>query len=172
MGCAVLALKTKIHHLQFVTGGVLAISTEDGRIVFFDADSPAPKTDDEPIPVFPVAGQISVDGTPSRIKEFTVLPLSDQEEGAPSTMLVAAGSSDGMVRVWSLKESELKSSDDSKPSRKVGTLLGEYATGNRITCLTGFIMAPTSMEDVAEEDEHNDDDDDGSSDDDSSTEDS
>jgi protein MAK11 len=139
------APKTKIHHVQFVTGSLLSISTEDGRIVFFDTDVPASKGDSESIPALSVMGQISIDGTPSRIKEYAVLPLSstDQDEDLPR-LLVAAGSSDGMVRIWSLKEHELSHSvDDSETVKQVGTLLGEYATGNRITCLVGFIMGPS-----------------------------
>jgi protein MAK11 len=152
--------KTKIHHLQFVTGSVLAISTEDGRIVFFDTDAPAAKEDAESIPAFAVIGQISVDGAASRIKEFTILPLSDQEDGTPPGILVAAGSSDGMVRIWSLKDSELSDSkavDDNTTAKQLGMLLGEYATGNRITCLVGFIMGSASTEEDAEQKGHDDD---------------
>jgi len=100
-----------------------------------------------------------------------MLPLSGQEEGSSPGMHVAAGSSDGMVRIWSLKESELsdsKSVDDNSTVKQLGTLLGEYATGNRITCLVGFIMGSASTEEDVEENGH---DDDGSNDD-SSDEDS
>ena len=152
--------KTKIHDLQFVTGSVLAISTEDGRIVFFDVGAPAVKEDTESIPAFSVLGQISGDGTASRIKEFTILPLAEQEDGISPVMLVAAGSSDGMVRIWSLKESELSDSkpvDDNSTVKQLGTLLGEYATGNRITCLVGFIMGSASTEEDIEENGRSDD---------------
>jgi protein MAK11 len=159
VGCAVPGPKTKIHDLQFVTGRLLAISTEDGRIIFFDADAPAVKEDAESIPAFSVIGQISGDGTASRIKEFTILPLAE-EEGISPVILVAAGSSDGMVRIWSLKESELSDSkpvDDNSTVKQLGTLLGEYATGNRITCLVGFIMGSASTEEDAEDNGHDDD---------------
>jgi protein MAK11 len=167
------APKTKIHHLQFVTESVLAISTEDGRIVFFDTDAPASQGDAESIPAFAVVGQMggAGDGGPSRIKEFAILPLSSDDQGASLGLLIAAGSSDGMVRVWSLKGGELSGSnpaDDSGAVKQVGTLLGEYATANRITCLVGFVMGPALTAIDAVENGHEDD----GSDDDVSMEDS
>jgi protein MAK11 len=136
------------------TANSLSLSTEDGRIVFFDTSTTTLKGDtSSSIPAFLVTGQIggSLVGVSSRIKEYSILPLlsTNQEEGTSSGLLIVAGGSDGIVRIWSLMENELldtKAVSDCRVAIQVGNLLGSYETGNRITCLTGFIMATTFME--------------------------
>jgi len=72
-------------------------------------------------------------------------------------MFVIAGSSDGIVRVWTLSQEELYSPDGPQQQNlsskapedgiplvndvlQAGKLLGQYETGNRITCLKAFVM--------------------------------
>ena len=79
-----------------------------------------------------------------------------------STFVIVTGSSDGTVRTWSLDIKDLK--DDAKieqgkgfTAKQVGTLLGTYTTGTRITCLKAFIMTGTpdteEEEEIAERDD-------------------
>ena len=71
-------------------------------------------------------------------------------------MIVVGVSSDGFLRLWSVASSDLEPSGG--PAKQVGRLLGAYDTGNRMTCVTAFVMLPPAEEvneDVteAEEDE-------------------
>jgi protein MAK11 len=103
------------------------------------------------------------EGIVGRIKDFAILPLKhDEEAESPSSRrLVITGSSDGAIRLWLLDLDDLTSSapapngiQTSAPAleesndnanqpkiRQVGTLVGSYETGNRITCLKAFVMS-------------------------------
>lgn len=151
------------------TKDVLAVSTEDGRILFYDTTDivePQPvEPDIKPeIPVVDATCQLggSAEGLTGRVKDFEILKLSGPEDYA-----IITGSSDGAVRLWTVRESELvddssisrdtngeasipASSDDGKANgnasklsatRQVGSLLGTYEAGNRITCLKAFVMS-------------------------------
>jgi len=152
------AVKTKVHQFGYVeTDGegeetVLAVSTEDGRVMFFstateDLEKPA---EGKTLPVAKLVGQLGGKeaGVTGRIKDFTVLPVVD-EEGKKTFFVVTAGS-DGRIRLWRLGATDL--SGMGKTPKQVGTLLGSYETQNRITCLEAFVMIPRPL--GAEESEY------------------
>ncbi|KAK4975678.1 hypothetical protein LTR28_008899 [Elasticomyces elasticus] len=169
---------TKLHRLHYLppsTAGsartLLALSTEDGRILFYATEpSPSPQT----TPLAQLGG-----GGGSRIKDFEV--LHDAAAPQASSTLVVAGCSDGAVRVWRLGGRELserwlaevgggrmdaevvdaegvdaegvdvrdvKTGDvktrgthaEKAGAPQIGTLLSTHETGERITCLTAFVM--------------------------------
>jgi protein MAK11 len=157
--------KTKIHQLAYVKVAgereVLALSTEDGRICFFstraeDLIAPPPifegsgKETGATLPAAKLIAQLGGKeaGLEGRIKDFKVLTTSESKES-----VVVTASSDGAVRLFRISPSEdFLSSGESKKVRQIGTLLGTYETGNRITCLEAFVMLP-KIEGVGEEDE-------------------
>jgi protein MAK11 len=157
--------RTKIHQMHYLpeAGGanILAISTEDGRIMFYDTASTAPapsetETSKPASPVRPCALLAQLGGPAAgisgRVKDFEIIPL---HAGA---YLTITASSDGSVRLWTLTSADLAPSkqDSEKPqtgfvAKQVGRLLGTYSTGTRITCLKAFIM--TGEPDKAVDDE-------------------
>ncbi len=142
-------VKTKVHQFGYVaTDGedgeetVLAVSTEDGRVMFFSTateDLAAP-AEGKTLPVATLIGQLGGKeaGVSGRIKDFTVLPVVD-EEGKRTFFVVTAGS-DGRIRLWRVGATELGGTG--KTPRQVGALLGTYETQNRITCMAAFVMIP------------------------------
>jgi len=168
--------RAKVQQCRYVDGldGVVAVSTDDGRICFFstaDLDGTdvvdEEKSKAESIPQCRFLAQLGGQeaGIIGRVKDFTILqiPSDEEDEEASSKCLVVTGYSDGAIRVWFLNLQELNSSqpstngteahsaasDSEKPiingnkdkTKLVGRLLGTYQTGNRITCLTAFIMS-------------------------------
>jgi protein MAK11 len=155
---------SKVHQMSYVPGvdgNVLAISTEDGRILFFNtevhgADAGDGDDNEEPskrkkteIPEAQLLAQMGgrAMGISSRIKDFTILSgKSDGEdipEGAARSLIFVTGSSDGTIRLWSLSTGELDVAREGATKEKtpqVGHLLAQYETGNRITCLKAFVM--------------------------------
>lgn len=163
---------TKVHEIKYVSLGkeqgkeeeeeksVLAVATEDGRILFFDTaedsliEPPAPKEDataeqskkhhvEAKTPNAKLVAQLGgkTAGVTGRIKDFVVLPVEDEETGKRS-WFIASASSDGRVRMWRLESDDLHVPKNEKAGRQVGELLGTYATDNRITCLGAFVMIP------------------------------
>lgn len=151
------------------TKDILAISTEDGRVLFYDTTEIVEIQHTESnikaeIPVVEAICQLggSAEGLTGRVKDFEILKLPGPEDYA-----IITGSSDGAVRLWTVRESELvddssmsknlngeasipASTDDGKANgnvsklpatRQVGSLLGTYEAGNRITCLKAFVMS-------------------------------
>lgn len=151
----------------------LAASTEDGRVVFFSTgeegqavDGEAPS--DAAIPNARILGELGGNGVglSGRVKDFVLLPLrvDPSETEAEDTLLVVTGSSDGSIRLWHVKPSELmqaegsiaNGSTDATPdlsstrnkaaghrkahAAQIGRLLGASETGLRITCLVAFVM--------------------------------
>lgn len=117
-------------------------------------------------------------GISGRIKDFEILPLSlflnpgasnaDACNGttAPHQLLVT-GSSDGAIRLWSLYSQDLDRSPDAPAShrsekgngatpaiKQVGSLIGTFETGNRITCLRAFTMSGKADDRGSEVKEH------------------
>lgn len=160
---------TKVHQMAYVPGSeenIMAISTEDGRILFYDtkgseAESTTTNGDNatkgKPIPEASLVAQLggrSVDLT-TRIKDFQIMAVGEQEssteiEGAFS-YVISTASSDGTIRFWSLLPEELQVAEKLKAKEKetagatesilqVGQILAKYETGNRITCLKAFVM--------------------------------
>jgi protein MAK11 len=161
--CKILAPgKTKIHQLRYITipgeedSTVLALSTEDGRVLFYSTAPedlvPALEVEgtDPGLPSAKLVAQLGGrdTGVTSRIKDFTVLPLEDKE------FVVVTGNSDGGVRMWTLTSEEITVHE--KEVKQVGKLVGTYETNNRITCLEAFVMIPLpdgAVDDDVDEDE-------------------
>ncbi|KAK0670641.1 WD40-repeat-containing domain protein [Cercophora samala] len=154
-------IKTKVHEIKYVRlgdreedGALLAVSTEDGRVLFFDTaeESCQPAPEGKTLATARLVGRLGGKeaGVTGRVKDFVVLPVED-EKGARSWFVATAGS-DGQIRVWRLTGDELKVDGEQKESKQVGKLLGTYGTQNRITCLEGFVMIPKP--DGAEESEY------------------
>lgn len=137
----------------------------------------AEKGNNEAKPSIPNAqpiGQIggSLDDFKGRIKDFEILNLP-AVGNATDSLLIVAGSSDGMIRLWMLEPAQFMFANanlDESHTRdlnelpkvnseanalkvpslpQVGRLLGTYETGNRITCLKAFVMfEPNDLKDV------------------------
>ncbi|KAI5459840.1 WD40-repeat-containing domain protein [Mariannaea sp. PMI_226] len=172
-------IRTKIHQFFYVSVdsesdlSVLAVATEDGRILFFstkDEDlSKVEQPDDKdkktstPLPLAKLIGQVGgkAGGVQSRIKDFVVV----QGAEGSSNLYVAGGSSDGRIYLWRVLGSELAQgqSKEGNAEAQMGKLLGTYETQNRITCMTAFMMIPRpegaeDSEDEADEEEDDDED--------------
>ncbi|KAJ5368373.1 uncharacterized protein N7496_008133 [Penicillium cataractarum] len=165
--------RSKIHQMKYVSFGddeekkdVLAVSTEDGRVIFYsttvlqDAEEGDDSTIPHATPVAQVGGKQA--DLPGRIKDFEVLSLEGQATEIRNDFLLVTGNSDGVVRVWKVNGKSLvpakksKGSKESKDTtRQTGKLLTTYETGNRITCLAAFVMLPaedpSSLFDSADE---------------------
>ena len=166
--CCILPLsRTKIHQVRYFSPiqdenseNLILLSTDDGQILFFSTQYPVDMNKDptDVLPsIAPIAQLGEPKGTPSnRIKDFEILDAD--EEGKA---FIVTGSSDGAVCVWSLGIKDVtdlvqpapKDLDDGVKTvsshvadktiqpRQVGTLLGTYETGNRITCLKAFPLS-------------------------------
>ncbi|POR37897.1 Protein MAK11 [Tolypocladium paradoxum] len=167
--------RTKVHQFSYVTVdeeaglSLAAVSTEDGRIVFFstqadDVSKPEdvkgkPQTLDVAKLVGFVGGKPA--GVTGRIKDFVVV----RSEANAGTLYVMGASSEGRIRLWMLQAKELLAAAGAeKPSGKpLGKPVGTYETQNRITCLAAFLMIarPEGAEDSEDEvDESEDEDED------------
>ncbi|KAG6028082.1 hypothetical protein E4U40_001171 [Claviceps sp. LM458 group G5] len=180
--------RIKVHQFTYITidedagVSILAVATEDGRVVFFSTRTEhlAPpegsdKKESAKTDAIPIAKMVGFVGGPSdnitgRIKDILVLP-STANSGV--LYLVGAGS-EGSIRVWALLTKNLVaavSSGDSAAAlgseKPMGRLLGSCETQNRITCLAGYLMLPRpdgleeSEDEFGDEDEDENDDDDG-----------
>lgn len=168
---------TKIHQMRFlpathVTEGqsVLAVSTEDGRVIFYDIKKSATPSSSTKQAFASCQGIAQLGGVASgfigRIKDFEILSVPKSGVMSSSPLLFITGSSDGAVRTWRLESSEIESAtqgDGQQTQPQVGKLLGTHETGNRITCLTAFVMdgpaeGPDDQDEVvgAEDDEGSD----------------
>lgn len=156
--------KTKIHQMAYVQAGekedpqILAVSTEDGRVLFYSTASTnlvsaqAVVGKDPALPSAKLVAQLGGKdtGLTGRVKDFTVLSAG---EGFSKQLLIVTAGSDGALRVWKLSASEdLK--DHASVTKQVGRLLGTYETSNRITCLKAFVMLPKAdgVQDDSEDD--------------------
>jgi protein MAK11 len=143
--------KTKLHQLCYITTSeedetsVMAVSTEDGRILFYSTSpddlTKAAVTEGKDL-LLPSGTLVAYtggkeEGISGRIKDFTILRLDDEAQ----SLIIVGASSDGSIRLWKLSIAELKSTDRKKAGH-VGSSIGIYETGNRITCLTAFVMLP------------------------------
>jgi protein MAK11 len=137
---------TKLHQLAWLElldgenkKSVVAVSTEDGRIVFYDTDAEPKQNERDELPDAKVLMQLGgkAAGVSGRIKDFEVLPL----EGTDGQTLIVTASSDGDVRLWHIPSSDW-SGKAPDATRQVGTSIATYETGNRITCLRAFVMLP------------------------------
>lgn len=153
-----------------VSKEVLAVSTEDGRLLFYSTASAAKSAlkvsaIKSGIPECKALGQLggATEGLTGRIKDFDILKSPDSQ-----SLLIVAGSSDGAVRLWTVEEADLEENlsdhEDSSETevdgpansktmsakevatdvptvKQIGRLLGTYEAGNRITCLKAFVMS-------------------------------
>ncbi|KAI9739686.1 MAG: hypothetical protein M1834_006404 [Cirrosporium novae-zelandiae] len=128
--------RTKVHWMEYLSlptqgdedmTNVLAISTEDGRIIFYDTNSLIPTTSTSssnpdtatpsPIPACKELCSLggSESGTSTRVKTFKILsPPSSSTKGPSLTFIIIAGHSDGAIRVWKLNP--IPSSSPSNPT--------------------------------------------------------
>lgn len=141
---------TKLHDLQTVPGNprIAAISTEDGRVLFFSHDYTEQSTE-ELLPVIKPFAQIggpTSEAASTRIKTLTFVEVSNLDNGS---IICITGSSDGCTRLWLLTSDCLvpppapdsTTTDEVVTSAKqIGRLLATYQSGNRITCLGAFVM--------------------------------
>ncbi|GAB1217678.1 hypothetical protein ATERTT37_006919 [Aspergillus terreus] len=151
--------RSKLHQLRYVTldpsaedsDELLAVSTEDARVIFYSTKKVHKPEDEEdsPIPYAEAVAQIGgrACGVPGRVKDFEIMSLQDERKEFKNDFLVTTGSSEGVVRVWHLRGEELTGTKESKTqdekassTRQVGKLLGAYETAYRITCLKAFVM--------------------------------
>ncbi|EXJ59398.1 uncharacterized protein A1O5_12279 [Cladophialophora psammophila CBS 110553] len=168
---------TKLHQIHYQSipsdlgegapNTLLALSTEDGRILFYDTDKISPhsaceeSSNDQPgRPFIPDATLVATVGGNSagfttRIKDFEILFLPPNAHGQ-NDMAIIAASSDGTIRVILLLLSEVLAASKSKKPVQAGIVIGTYETGNRITCLKAFVMLPPDV--TEDEDELRDED--------------
>lgn len=133
---------TKVHQVSYFTVGndreFLAVSTENGRILFFQTRLTDPSQDSLPV-VHPFAHTGGPKhGIQGRIKDFSILDLKDYGFDG---RLIVVGCSDGNVKMISITHKEVL-----KPTSIdgfVGTASAtSYSTASRITCLAAFVMLP------------------------------
>jgi protein MAK11 len=158
--------RTKIHQMHYLPSeahpSMLLVSTEDGRVLLYDTNSTVSEEEEaktsqskDDVPSCRLVAQIGGPGAgiSSRVKDFEIVPISTADT---SIYLIVTGSSDGTVRTWSLNVKDLKSQEKTEPgkgftAKQIGTLLGTYTTGTRITCLKAYVM--TGKPDAEEEEE-------------------
>ncbi|KAL8874675.1 MAG: hypothetical protein Q9174_000015 [Haloplaca sp. 1 TL-2023] len=165
---------SKIHQVHYIDTttesqlltNALAVSTEDGRVILYSTRHTREKEPTDPrrslgLPALLAVGQIggAKEGSASRIKDFECLPIPSDTEPS-SSKLIVTGSSDGVIRIWTLDlssgiiqspklsvqdsdgiNSKHQESDPSGTIRQLGKAIGKYDTGNRITCLKAFVMS-------------------------------
>ncbi|KAF7592879.1 hypothetical protein BBP40_012291 [Aspergillus hancockii] len=167
--------RSKLHEIKYINpdpsvedgGELLAVSTEDGRVIFYSTQKvqKPQDEDDSPIPYSEAVAQLGgkACGLPGRVKDFEVLSLKGEKTAPQEDFVVVTGNSEGVVRVWHLRGKDLAGKGNTgKPSKKdekslqipqVGKLLNVYETGNRITCLKAFVMLPSEDDLLGSEDE-------------------
>ncbi|KAJ5502278.1 hypothetical protein N7463_005152 [Penicillium fimorum] len=154
--CRVLpAPRSKLHQMKYVSlplkGGekedFLAVSTEDGRVIFYSTKELKEAEDDAECsithgtPVAQVGGKQA--GFPGRIKDFDILTLEGQAKEFRNEFLIVTANSDGVVRVWKVAGKEVTAArQEKKDTTQIGKLLSTNETGNRITCMASFVMLP------------------------------
>ncbi|KFH41794.1 hypothetical protein ACRE_074850 [Hapsidospora chrysogenum ATCC 11550] len=135
---------------------LLAVSTEDGRIVFTSTKGKhITKIEDVKEGMAPgvartvgyVGGRNA--GVSGRIKEFALVRSAVDRD----TVYVVGAGSDGMIRVWAVGVGELREACEKPGIEEVGSLIGMCETENRVTCMTAFLMIPRPDGVDAEEDE-------------------
>ena len=130
--------RTKIHHVHYIPIGraksvnsrsdVLAVSTEDGRILFYSSTaSKVPETDEPQSnqtdylchPICQLGGKQS--GLTGRIKDFEVLEVPKTYSTTLCFLVITAGS-DGIIRIWNLTEKELNMDIDPVISKSLSNI--------------------------------------------------
>ncbi|CUS09933.1 unnamed protein product [Tuber aestivum] len=121
---------------------VLAISTEDGRVLFYSTTDP--ESLDSPNLIGFLGGR-SI-GMPGRVKDFNVITVK-------GNFHLVTGGTDGVVRIWDLGGGSEKDIHEMKKvrvdggeGRQIGCLVGIYETERRITCLGVMEMGGEGIE--------------------------
>ena len=144
--------RTKIHELEYIQVNeeddvqVMAVSTEDGRILFYStrpADllrTPAAEGKEIPVPSARLIAQLGGKDVSlsNRIKDFKILTIGERDS---SIVIIVTAGSDGAVLLWRITPSKDLTLGSGK-AQQIGELLGAYETSNRITCLEAFVMLP------------------------------
>lgn len=173
--------RSKLHQMKYFTidptsedkSDLLAVSTEDGRVIFYntrktqqpedESDSPIPNA----VPIAQLGGKES--GLPGRVKDFEIFNLKDEPAAKKDSFLVITGNSTGAVRIWAVDAKDLTGDPT---TGQVGKLLNTYETGNRITCLEAFVMLPSEDPSTLDDSEEEEEDEDKNESEDSSSDDS
>ncbi|KAJ5963643.1 uncharacterized protein N7479_003519 [Penicillium vulpinum] len=146
--------RSKLHQMKYVSlplkgnekEDFLAVSTEDGRVIFYSTKELKKAEDDTEcsIPHATAVAQLGGKqaGFPGRIKDFDILTLEDQAKEFRNDFLVVTANSDGVVRVWKVAGKEVVAAKQEKDTTQFGKLLATNETGNRITCMASFVMLP------------------------------
>lgn len=131
---------------------ILALSTENGRILFYDIRKTSEAASEKQPPTCSPIAQLGGEetGFGGRIKDFEILQMPESHRSASSPSFVVTGSSDGAVRIWKFSTSEIQAKtevngeagkEDGKSGLpQIGTVVGTHETGHRITCLVAFVM--------------------------------
>lgn len=163
-------LNTKLHRMRFMPKrkgaeqDILAISTEDGRVLFYNLSTPPEESNTTELPRIPCLAQLGgpAVGITNRVKDFEVLEVPSDYRNATSSLILATAHSDGNMRLWTLPSADfdpqqteaVDTSEKNVPQTKqVGRLIGSLETGNRITCLGAFVMSAVAMAPNGEADE-------------------
>lgn len=151
------SINTKLHRMRFLPKregderDILAISTEDGRVLFYDASSLPEEVNTNELPRIPCLAHLGgrEAGITNRVKDFVILQVPADYLLPSPPLVIASVHSDGNVRLWTFSPSELEEqqveavengSNAAPQTKQVGRLLGAQETGNRITCLGAFVM--------------------------------
>ena len=152
---------------------ILAMSTDDGRLLFYNTGiyqfDGTPEAGISGIPSCKALGQIggALLDLRGRIKDFELLRLPDSQ-----LLIIVTGGSDGAIRFWICREAAFQEQplQNHRPSigaanqgtvngngttipdslstlvdtPQLGALLATYEAGNRILCLSAFIMSQTN----------------------------
>ncbi|MCJ1245118.1 hypothetical protein MMC30_002319 [Trapelia coarctata] len=113
---------TKIHQIRYIfpetrdgqISDILAVSTEDGRIIFYSTSATNANQNHESeskpsVPTCKALGQLGGKalGLTMRIKDFEFVTSSGDEERKARSFIII-GSSDGSIRIWRLERAELE----------------------------------------------------------------
>lgn len=159
---------TKLHKMAFLPSSsseqeeesksILTVSTEDGRILFFDvssaASTPAPENS-KSLPVCECIAQLGgkAANVSGRVKDFDIVPVPGSGSGAGDFIFVAA-SSDGAVRLWFMTGGSIAAAERKGVPTQVGKLVGVQESGSRITCLGAFAMDGVHGNEKVDVDDH------------------
>lgn len=139
---------TKVHQIAYMMvnedKSLLALSTEDGRILFYDT-SVQTTDSSEPVKGARAVAQLGgrTAGISGRIKDFKLLQIKGEGINITGYIVVTA-SSDGSIKTWYIKASEVNLETNKDKVVQIGNLIGTYETGNRVTCLDAFVMRSAS----------------------------
>ncbi|KAF2212660.1 hypothetical protein CERZMDRAFT_97157 [Cercospora zeae-maydis SCOH1-5] len=132
---------TKVHQMRFVSAqdgsNVLALSTEDGRILLYNIASAGDAAEARKLPHLPCIAQLGGEaaGVSGRIKDFEVVTLP----GPSAPRLFVTAGSDGAIRLWTAHANEF-SCEAASTAKQAGQLVATHETGDRVTCLGAFVL--------------------------------